>query len=173
MNKIFPFVLIFAIFYNLMGFHLTFEIQQCLIKEEIKEELVGNLPDQALTLIKISSGETSKIDWTEGGKEFRYNGQMFDIVKIKIGSDTTYYYCFNDEKESNLLATLDKLVKDQTDNSQSRMNQKKHEITYFFPEGSFIQSLTEKPIVYFNYFPIYYSFVSSVLSPPPKITTRA
>ena len=169
MKKILSFALIFAIFYSLTGFYLVFEIDQCLIKEEIKEKLINNLPEKELTLIKISSAESTKIDWTEEGREFRYEGQMFDVVKIKTGSDTTYYYCFSDEKESKLFSNLNNLVKGQTDNAQSRTNQKKQEITYFIRELSFIQSLTETPVLYFDYPSFYKSICIYVLSPPPKI----
>jgi hypothetical protein len=153
-----------------MGFYLAFEIERCQIKEKIKEKLINNLPEKELSLIKISSGESKKITWTEEGKEFRYDGDMFDVVKIRTGKDTTYYYCFNDEKESKLFVSLDKLVKDQTDNSQSKTNQKKHDITYFFHEVLVTYRLTETPILYFNHLSTYKSVVTDVLVPPPRVT---
>jgi predicted P-loop ATPase/GTPase len=153
-----------------MGFYLNFEIEQYRIKEEIKFEIINNLPENELTLVKISSGDNEKITWMDEGREFRYEGNMFDVVKSKKATDTTYYYCFNDIKESKLMARLDKLVKEQTDNSQSRTNQKKQEINYFFYEILSTQSLTEKPFFYFNYPRRYKSIDTDILSPPPRIT---
>jgi hypothetical protein len=171
MKKILSLVLVFVFFYGIMGFYLNFEIQQYKIKEEIKERIIHNLPEKELTLLRISSSDKEKITWTENDKEFRYNGNMYDVVKIKAGTDTTYYYCFNDEKESKLFVNLDKLVKEQTDNSQSRTNQKKQDITYFFHELSYTQCLTEIPFLYFNYPSRYKSFYTDVLSPPPRINS--
>ena len=81
-----------------MGFYLSFQIEQIRIKEEIKEKIISNLPENELVLIKIPSSDGKKITWVEDGKEFRYESNMFDVVKIKKGIDTTYYYCFCDVK---------------------------------------------------------------------------
>jgi actin-related protein len=152
-----------------MGFYLNFEIEQFRIKEEIKDKIINNLPEKDLTLVKISSRDKEKITWTEDSKEFRYNGNMFDVVNIKIKSDTTCYYCFNDEKESQLFTNLDKLVKEQTDNSRSRTCEKKQDITYFFHEFSFRQCLTGTLVLYLDYLSTYKSISTDVLSPPPRI----
>ena len=170
MKKIFSIILIFVLFYSIMGFYLSFQIEQIRIKEEIKEKIISNLPENELILIKIPSFDSKKITWVEDGKEFRYESNMFDVVKIKKGIDTTYYYCFCDVKESKLLAHLDKLIKEQTDNSQSRSNLKKQEINYFFHEILFTQCLTKTPVVYFIYPSSYESIVTDVLSPPPRIS---
>ncbi len=171
MKKILSLVLVFVFFYSIMGFYLNFEVEQYQIKEEIKEKIVNNLPEKELTLVKISSIENKKITWMEDGKEFRYKGNMFDVVRIKTGADTIYYYCFDDENESKLFVNLDKLVKEQTDNSQSRTNQKKQEITYFFHQILFTQSLIGTPILYFDYLYTYKSIDTDVLSPPPRISS--
>jgi hypothetical protein len=171
MKKILSIVLVFVLFYSIIGFYLNFEIEQFRIKEEVKEKIINNLPENELTLIKISSRDNEKIIWMEEGREFKYQGNMFDVVRIKKGTDTTYYYCFSDVNESKLLANLDKLVKEQTDNSQSRTNQKKQEINYFFHEILFTQCLTETPVLFFNCTSRYRSIDTDVLSPPPRITT--
>jgi len=154
-----------------MGFYLNFTIEQYRIKEEIKEKIINNLPDNELSIVKILSCDNEKITWLEEGKEFRFNGNMFDVVKVKKSAGVTYYYCFNDENESRLFLNLDKLVKDQTDNSQSKTTQKKQEITYYFNEILFSQYLAETPIIYFNYPTSYQSITREVLSPPPRITS--
>jgi len=170
MKKILSIFLIFVFFYSIMGFYLNFEIVKLRIKEEVKERIIKTLPDNELSMIKISSGDKEKIKWLEEGKEFRYNGNMYDVVRIKKGIDATYYYCFNDKKEYKLLAHLDKLVKEQTDNSQSRTNQKKQEITYFFQKTLSIPRLVEIPVLYFALPSRYQSIVTDVLSPPPRIS---
>jgi hypothetical protein len=170
MKKSLSILLIFAFFYSFIGLYLNFEIAQICIKEEIKEKIIHNLPESELTLIKIPSGTHEKIIWMEEGREFRYQGNMFDVVRINKRADTTYYYCFSDVKESTLMAGLDKLVKDQTDNAQSRTNQKKQEITYFFEKALPTQCLTEITVSYFNFSSRYKSIDTDVLSPPPRIS---
>jgi hypothetical protein len=168
MKKIISFLLIFIFFYSIIGFYLNFELEQFRIKEEIKEKIIHNLPYNKLTLIKVSSVDKGNFTWTEYGKEFRFNSNMFDVVRIKIQGGKTYYYCFDDEKESNLFIHLDKLVKEQTDNSRSRTTQKKQHITYFFHETLLLQCPTKKPVYYFTSTSKFISICSEVLSPPPK-----
>ena len=170
MKKILSILLVFVFFYSIMGFYLNFQIEQFRIKEEVKEKIISNMPDKELTLIKITSRENDQIIWMEEGREFKYEGNMFDVVKIKKNKDTTYYYCVSDVKESKLLVHLDKLVKEQTDNSQSRTNQKKQEINYLLHEILFTQCLTGTPVLYFNYPSAYKSIDSDILSPPPRIS---
>jgi hypothetical protein len=169
MKKLLSIVLIFVFFYSIMGFYLNFEIEQYQIKEEIKEKIINNLPENELTLVKISSADSKKVTWMEDGKEFRFKGNMFDVVRSKTWDDTTYYYCFDDKNESKLFVNLDKLVKEQTDNSRSRTTQKKQDNPCFFHELLFTRSLPPTPVVYFDYFSWYKSVDTDVLSPPPRI----
>lgn len=168
MKKIISFLLIFIFLYGIIGFYLNFEIEQFHIKGEIKEKIIHNLPDNKLILITISSADKEKITWTEFDKEFRFKNNMYDVVRIKIKGNTTYYYCFNDEKERNLFVNLDKLVKDQTDNSQSRTIQKKQDITYYFHDTLLLHCPSEKSVYYFASTSQFISICSEVLSPPPK-----
>ena len=168
MKKSFSIALLMVFFYGIIGFYVNFQIEQCRVKEEIKEKIINNLPENKLTILKISSCENDKIEWIEQGKEFRYKGEMFDLVKVKKVNGTTIYYCFCDSKESNLISSLDKLVKDQCDHSQSRSVQKKQVINYFFHEGLFSQSLDSSPVHYFTYTNGYNFICPEVTTPPPR-----
>jgi hypothetical protein len=169
MKKLLSFVLAFVFFYSIIGFYLNFTIERYRLKEEIKEKIISSLPENELIQLKLSSVENKKLIWMEEGKEFRYNGNMYDVVKIKRSSGITFYFCFNDEKESKILTNLEKLVKDQTDSSPSRTTHKKHTITYFFQSLLFTQCLTVTPVLFFDSPTRYKSVTSDILSPPPRI----
>jgi hypothetical protein len=171
MKKFLSILLVFAFSYSFIGYYLNFEIEQYLVKEEVKENILNHLPVNQLILIKISSGNHESITWTELGKEFRFSGTMYDVIKSKVVNDTSYFYCYNDTKESKLLANLDKLVKDQANNSKSKSNQKKQEIIFFYQIELFSQNLSEKPVQYFIHSVGFASILTDVLSPPPKAIT--
>jgi len=171
MRKILSILLVFVLFYSVIGFYLNFKIEQYWIKKEIKHKILNNLSETELTLIKISSGNCREIKWMEEGREFRYNGNMYDVVKTKTINDTTYYYCFNDENESKLLSHLDNLVKEQTGNSKSRTIQKKQVINYFFQQVLFAQFINMKSIFYIDFLSDYKSVIKDILFPPPKISS--
>jgi hypothetical protein len=168
MKKSLSIVMVFVFFYSIMGSYLNFTIEQYRLKEEIKEKIISSLPEKELTLVKITASDEEKLTWMEDGKEFRYNGSMYDIVKIKRNSGVTYYYCFCDVNESKLLINLDKLVKNQTDNSPSKTTQKKQDITYLFQSILFPQDLPTIPVLYLDCPSSYKSIISDILSPPPR-----
>jgi len=107
----------------------------------------------------------------EDGKEFRLEGNLYDVVKIKKEKDSICYYCFCDVKESNLIANLDKLVKDQSDHSKSRTYFKKQQINIFYHDVLHAQRLSESPLHYFNYSSGYKFIYTEVQSPPPWVKT--
>ena len=168
MKKIVSIVLVFVFFYSFIGFYLNFEIEQCRIKEEIKEKIIGNADERELTLLKISTRDQGRIKWTEEGKEFRYEGEMFDVVKVKTGTDTTCYYCFCDSKENKLLSHLDKLVKQQSDRSPSRTMQKKLVINLYFQQDFLSQIIHESPVRYLTIISDYHFADPEILTPPPQ-----
>jgi hypothetical protein len=169
MKKLFSVLLAFVFFYSIVGFYLNFAIEQCRIKEEIKEKIIKQLPDYKLTIIKISSRDQRKIQWIEDGKEFRFEGNMYDVVKVRQGGDTILYYCFCDIKENRLLSNLDKLVKDQSDHSPPRTVQKKQQINIFFHQVLLLNCFNEAPVHYLNPSSGYKFQYNEVLSPPPKV----
>ena len=169
MKKILSILLVFVFFYSFVGYYLNFAIEQCGIKEEVKEKIIHHLPDKYLTIIKVSSKDRKKITWTEEGNEFRFGGDLYDVVKTRQENGITYYSCFCDVKENQLIANLDKLVKDQTDHSKSRTIQKRLQINLFFHDGMLSKSLNNAPVDYFSYTPGYKLIYTDVLSPPPRL----
>lgn len=72
---------------------------------EIKQDTAG----AESTLIKIpvkwlEEGHPQLV-WTEED-EFRYFGEMYDILRQEVHHDTIWYYCYHDEAETALLNGL-------------------------------------------------------------------
>ena len=94
---------------------------------------------------------------------------MYDLARTKIVNGITYYYCYNDEKESKLISSVDKLVKEQMDHSKSKNINKKPVINYFFNKNIFqptvnSQQSTLKTSKVSKIIEVY----MDVLSPPPE-----
>ena len=83
------------------------------IKKEIKRQLKQGVPDNELVLLGIPA-ELEKEPNTHfqriHAREFKYLGQMYDIVRQESCDDTTWYWCIHDFKESALFAELDGLA---------------------------------------------------------------
>jgi hypothetical protein len=116
--------LLFPMLFQAAGQLFVFKIQQYEIRQEIKEQIKAGVPEAELVLLKIPKAleEIPHPAFQRIHKrEFRYDGKMYDIVRQIAHGDTTWYYCLCDEKETQLLANLDELVKqDMTGNPQHR-----------------------------------------------------
>jgi hypothetical protein len=113
--------------YYSAGYYVTFKAEQYLIKKAIKLRIKNQVPENELThlVFSPSSEACSEIEWIED-HEFRYNGQMFDIVRQVTDDDgTIHYYCINDRQEEMLFADLKNQLKNllDTKNADNRQNQ--------------------------------------------------
>ena len=166
-------LLIFA--YNLTGHYFIFEAQQYHIKKEVKRKIKNSVSENELIILSFhpSSKEYNTIEWM-GNHEFRYKGQMYDIVRQSIHADGTIkYYCINDKQEKELFANLDEHIKNHiNDNETSEKNSKniskKLTKEYFFQHLKSSFFTTNKSIVF-----KYLNFSSNkgiedILTPPPN-----
>ena len=116
-KKAIAIALLFIFLYNISGYYFAFGIQ-ILINRFSVEKLLAENNSCNLIVIKISAGEEKKIEWENSG-EFRLNGKMYDVAFKKQIGNTLSVYCFQDEKEDHILASLDSQVKKGFDNSYS------------------------------------------------------
>lgn len=110
---------------GVFGEWLVFYMIRSEIRREIYEKIEGSVPAESLVLVKIANDNLPKnFQFTEAGREFRYNGQMYDIVHQEVKNDTTLYYCIHDIRESQLYANLEQQVQEEF--SSNPQHQTKH-----------------------------------------------
>jgi hypothetical protein len=116
--------LFLSMLFQAAGHFFVFKILQHEIRHEIKQQIKAGVPEAELVLLKISKDlevKNSAVFQRLHEREFRYDGNMYDIVRQEAHGDTTWYYCLADEKETQLFANLDELVKqDMAGNPQHR-----------------------------------------------------
>ena len=141
-------------------------------KECAREQMLQQIPENLL--IKISAADNAKqMVWEEEGKEFKLNGELFDVVKAVHENGKEYLYCINDEKENELVKQYAKIIKDGSDNSSSDKNQKVAKFS--IPEWN-IEShdyTLENVVIalenkYFTYQSNLHCHLIEVISPPPN-----
>ena len=99
-----------------IGYYCFCSIQMYLVKQAAREQLLQQIPENLLSKICIEDN-TDAIHWEEKGKEFSFNEEMYDVVKIKNEAGKTYALCISDKKEDKIIDILQKVVKSNTDNS--------------------------------------------------------
>jgi hypothetical protein len=167
MRKYLSMITVCLILFNLGGYYVRFGIMQFSIHQEIKQTIRKNLKDSELTLIVVSDREKSDIRWIENGKEFSLNGEMYDVVRIKIQNGKTSYYCINDVKEEELITSYKKNHK----NRESDKNVKNGIMLQFFPKTTslLIYNFTSI-LIYPSFIDLYQSRYLEIQSPPPKFS---
>lgn len=92
------------------GSYLLIKGLQYRLKDAAHEEINAGLTSDQLIIIK--SDEATSMIWTEDD-EFQWNGLMFDIVYTEEHDGVTWYYCYQDEDETKLLAFWENYLQSQ------------------------------------------------------------
>jgi hypothetical protein len=95
--------------FNLAGYYVVFKGLQYQMRVEIKTRLKERVPESELFLITVRKGDEAKLHWLDE-HEFRYQGNMYDIVRQYSTDDAQYYVCINDKQEERLFKNLDQYV---------------------------------------------------------------
>lgn len=83
------------------GSYLLIKGLQYRLKDAAHKEINAGLTSDQLIIIK--SDQATSMIWTEDD-EFQWNGLMFDIVYTEEHDGVIWYYCYQDEDETKLLA---------------------------------------------------------------------
>ncbi|MDP4686739.1 MAG: hypothetical protein NWS53_07555 [Salibacteraceae bacterium] len=154
---------------------LIFKVQQFAVKSEIKQQIKAGIPDHDLVRIAIANAwnteDNDRIEW-EHSKEFRFDGEWYDVVRTEAKPDSTIYFCIHDAKESHLFARLDAM----TLNALCEPDTEEKRTTYTFvfiskyPAGKAASSLylNEMPMQLASYFFSKVAHRSKVPTPPPN-----
>lgn len=142
------------------------------IKTEMKNRILNDISVNELSIFVFNKTEYANLDW-EDEKEFRFNGEMYDIVKVEFISNTDLrVYCIEDKKEKTLFSIHEKQVQNNSSEStDGKHSQKVIKIisnyffqtpttNFFIPEKQVLLGLRNKTS--FN------SFIGEIPSPPPK-----
>jgi hypothetical protein len=156
LKKIVAISLLLVIFINQLGYYFLHSLQQYQVRKEIKHALLANIPESELEVISSNN----QLDWEEDGKEFYYQGRMYDVVSMKVLHGKTFYYCINDTKEKQLLDHLVKVVKSSREDSKRTSG--KNVIKYMVTDSELPNN--EIPVVYFISKPQFASFTAQLSS---------
>lgn len=82
-KRLLPILLLTIVIYNMAGVFVVFKYELAKVRKEVKHQIKNGIPEDELHFFSLTQHEYEQLDWTREGKEFRYNGEMFDIVHRK------------------------------------------------------------------------------------------
>ena len=115
----------------------------------------------------------SELKWKHS-KEFEYKGSMYDIVETSIHGDTTYYWCWWDNKETELNKQLGKVL-NKILGKDDQKKDKESKLTKFYSSLFYCSPFDWKPLLSLSskksssLVIAYYSIYFPPPSPPPQI----
>lgn len=98
------------------------------IRRKFKWETLFSLKNEQLTLVKVAKSLEEKPNTffkRIHGKEFQFMGEMYDIVRKTAHTDTTYYYCFHDSDESEIVRSINQWMHDNFGDSSNSKDKTK------------------------------------------------
>jgi hypothetical protein len=140
-------------------------------REAAHQQILKQMPENLLT--KIIVQDNKDVQWEDEGKEFKLNGEMYDVVRTGYENGKEYSLCLPDKKEDEIIASIEDIVKSNTDNSASSRHHAVSKIA--IPEWitdvqnnnaqtSEFSYLSKK---YYGYTPALYFGYIEINSPPP------
>jgi hypothetical protein len=148
------------------GYYFLYVSRQFSIRNEVRREIKAGLRAEDITLITIPLHDESEIRWIKPDKEFKYKGELFDVVRIKIKDQKKLLYCFNDKKEKQLITSFHR-QQQQKKKSDDKIRKVLNQLFYPPDSGQIIfykpSDFCFAPIIFY-----YQSNFPDILSPPPN-----
>lgn len=113
--------------FALTAYFGSFKIRQHQVRKEMKTLIKAGAPDSLHHYFYLDEIESdpSQITWIHS-KEFRYRGEMYDILTSTKENGRVLLHCIHDVKESGLFAELDRMVDKGLNGDPQQRNQKLH-----------------------------------------------
>jgi hypothetical protein len=177
MFRITPILLLTVLLLPLAGTYTCFKIRQYKVHKTIKRQIKKGVEEKDLVLLKIHQDleekENSRFKRIHS-KEFRFDGEMYDIVRQEQQGDITLYWCVWDKEETALFAELDIMVGKAmgTNPEQKKDSDKLNKFlsSLFFEElhDDFCNLDSSGDDNFYFHF-CTKNFVSEIPSPPPEV----
>ncbi|MEO6130495.1 MAG: hypothetical protein ABIQ02_01515 [Saprospiraceae bacterium] len=97
-----PLFLLFIIIANTIGGICLLYLHHYRIHAYI-ETIIRDKSPEPLDVIIVPHDDSGEIIWLKSGLEFRFHGDLYDIVCMDTKNDTAFYYCINDQKEEKII----------------------------------------------------------------------
>ena len=100
--------LLFLFLFNLIGGISLLLIQRHKRHEAVEAMIASEAYVHRLTQLHITADQNHEIHWVEADKEFRYRGEMYDVVRTETLSDgSIIFHCIPDHVETHLYGEIE------------------------------------------------------------------
>jgi hypothetical protein len=133
LKAFFTITLLLILGFSQVGYYFVQLVSQHQLKENMEEAIHNSLAQEETEAISYTDN-AKNIFWEEEGKEFLFNGTMYDVVKIAEVKGKKILYCINDKKEKQLVDKYSALTKNNSGDSKKQKNNAFQSEYFFTPE---------------------------------------
>ena len=102
MRKITAIALLITLVFVTIGYHFAFRIHLNQVKAEIKRNLRRSGNRRDVVTLTFTHPQAQQLEWEED-HEFRWKGEMYDVIEKRTEGNTVSITCVPDKKEKQLL----------------------------------------------------------------------
>ncbi len=175
MNSRYPGIFLLLVLLSpLLVTYSFFSWQQNLIRGEVRELIAKGLDKHELLLLGFKKNDQRPDLRWEHDLEFEFRGEMYDITDSYSTSDSIYYWCFPDTKESRLKAKFSCLIDKAAGNHPFNTHQQKQLRNFFhltFLPVAFAESdraILATTRLFNPEFPVPDGYIPEPIPPPPQ-----
>ena len=171
LRKLFTLLLLVVVLLQITGAYFVFKFQQTELKLEMKHYLSLHPENPSITTFEFTLSKADQLQW-EDENEFKYKGEMYDVITRKVVGDKLVIQCIADKKETKLLKSFEEIMKHQSRGSKNRtmaLHQLLHNL--FEPVSTTFQlsPFTNETVSYLNYTSSLSDNITEIITPPPKV----
>lgn len=101
---------LFAIMlYNIAGYYAVYNVLNIQVKKHVWKLQKGQIPDADLLAFSPYITADADFEWVKE-HEFRYRGNLYDIIRKTETVTSEVWYCIQDEREQEMLSHLKQQV---------------------------------------------------------------
>jgi hypothetical protein len=124
MKKITAILLASLIIFDSCGYVFIYLELSSFFKSDALTRINDFIPDKELEILTFAVSDLNHsrqdLQFLEHN-EIRYRGSMYDIFKTEYKSDSVFFYCLNDKKESYLEQAFSKYIESKTNESSKNI----------------------------------------------------
>lgn len=176
MRKLSVIVLLVCFSVQITGYHLFFNLLQSNIRKTMQQRILRDPDPSKFEEFSFSFNPDQKSEqpqWLEDN-EFRYQGQLYDVVSKKMENGRLIVRCISDKKETELIAHYKNLAQDDFGSPAGKgtITLLKLIQTFFIPEKGFTFYRDLSPSFPISFNSIHPLPVASgdVPTPPPQVS---
>lgn len=170
MKRFFTIIILLIFVFNICGFYIPYFIKLSIIRNEVKRIIKRSIPDEYIVKLTFdihNAGDTP--EWQRKDKEFRYKGNLYDVIKSENDGNTITYFCINDKEEKNLGSSFYELLSKKLENDKVKTNFQKELGKYYSSLSKGIYPVLKETDLNDYFLNFYKSRQKEILCPPPRI----